>query len=381
MYESKRLYFLDGLRVIIILLVIVLHSSIAFLTPVFPNFIHYPRPDKNFWIIVLFLDSCVLMPPMFFAAGFFMPKSMLKNGPGFIKGKLLRLGIPLIAGSVVLAPLLKAMASYSDGQAFNFIGFIISFFQYKNFSQFHFWFLGILMTFFLITAIFYSSFKSKKDLEQEIQSKPSFAMLAGLFIITTILSLFINLFVKHYVWTRLYIIEFQTIKIPVYFCYFLLGIYAYRKKWFEKGFTPNIFIWVPIFLISSIIMIIIIVNNIYDTILWKLLYNSTSCLQTMSFFFTIIAVSRKTLDRDTPFLRNISRSSFAVYIIHLNILFTIQYLTRNIMIPSFIKFLLQAALTVILSWITASFIIRIPGLKAVLDESGGKNRKGITTLI
>ncbi len=303
------------------------------------------------------------MPPMFFTAGFFIPKSLLKNRSGFIKGKLLRLGIPLIAGSVILAPLLKAMASYSDGQDGNFISLISSFFLHRNFSQFHFWFLGILMIFFLIAAIFYYSFMGKKSLEQGInQSKPSFALLTGLFITTAVLSFAINLFVKSYEWTRLYIIEFQTIKIPVYFCYFLLGIYAYKKRWFENGFKPNIFLWVPIYLISTI-MIIIFVSNAQDTILWKLLYNSSSSLQTMAFFLVIIALSRKTMDRDILFFRKTSRSSFAVYIIHLNILFIIQYLTRNIMVPSFIKFLLQASLTVILSWITASLLIPNPRFK------------------
>ncbi len=377
MLESKRIYFMDSLRAITIFLVIVLHASLAFVTPPFPGFVHDPRPNNLFYFIVFTLEGHVMMSVMFFVAGFFMLKSLYKKGPaGFIKGKLLRLGIPFIAGSLILAPLLGLTSYYSDHNPVHFISDFLGFFQYRYFTQYQFWFLGILMTFFLIMSILYLFIGKKAAAPLKKQAKPSPSLLIGLFIITTALSFIINLFVKNYEWTMLYIIQFQTIKIPIYISYFLLGIYAYRKGWFENGYTPNIYLWAPLFLISSIASFIIYALPLDSFSFWKLIHNSVISLQIMSALFTLLSIARKTMDKDTLFLREISRSSFTVYIIHLNILFMVVYFSRDLMIPSFMKFLLQAASAAILSWITALLLIRIPGLRIILDESGRRARKG-----
>jgi hypothetical protein len=92
-------------------------------------------------------------------------------------------------------------------------------------------------------------------------------------------------------------------------------------------------------------------------------------MQIMAFLFFIIALSRRTMDRCTPFLGAVSRSSYTVYLIHMNLLFVIVWLTRGIAMPVFIKFLMQAALTAIISWAGALLLIRIRGFKPVLDEA------------
>ncbi len=377
MEEQNKIYFMGSLRAVIILLVIVTHASLMYVIPHFPNFVHDPHPDNSFWIIALTLQSCVLMPAMFFAAGFFLPKSLKKGPAGFIKGKLIRLGIPFIAGSVILAPSIALISFYSDGgKPGNIAAYLSGFFQYGKYTQIHFWFLGVLMAFFIIAAMIHLATGKKAPVQEDKPSKPSFILLTGLFITTAFLSFVINLFVEDYRWTSLYVIEFQTTKIPVYIVYFLLGIYAYRKGWFKAGFIPNIYLWTPIFIITSFAGIIM-VNPAYSTIFGKLIYNSVISLQIMSFVFTLISLSRKTMDKDTPFLREISRSSYTVYIVHLDILFIIAYLTRDLPVPLFIKFLLQVVSTAAISWVTASVLIRIPGFKSILDESGITRRKVI----
>ncbi|MGA2141113.1 MAG: acyltransferase [Brevinematales bacterium] len=369
MESSKRFYFMDGLRSLTILLVIVLHASLTFVKPLYPGFVHNNQPYSAYWIIVILLQGAVLMPIMFFASGYFMPASLFKKGTaGFIRSKLFRLGIPFIAGTMILAPLLGLSSYYSEHNPGNFLSDFIGFFQYRYFNQYHFWFLGILMFFFMITLLF-CHFTGNKIMEKAKKpSKPSFFLFAGLFIVTAVSSFLINIFVKEDSWTMLYIIQFQTTKIPVYAVYFFLGIYAFRKGWFGEGYIPNIYLWAPVFLASAFAVLVMAIK-MPQTIIWKFIYDSIASLQIMAFLFSIIALSRRTMDRDTPFLRNVSRSSYAVYLIHMNLLFVIVYLTRDFMMPSFVKFILQAALTVLSGWIIASLLIRARGLKAVLGQS------------
>ncbi len=103
MNERTRLDFLDTLRVFIILLVIGLHTALAYASPHFANWAYNPQGSANFWIINFVIESGVLMPIMFFISGYFILPSAAKRSPWqFMKGKLIRLGLPFALVSLVL---------------------------------------------------------------------------------------------------------------------------------------------------------------------------------------------------------------------------------------------------------------------------------------
>ena len=244
-------------------------------------------------------------------------------------------------------------------------------FDHKYLSQYHFWFLGVLLAFFLVAAIVYL-FKGRKGAGKVIKpSRPSPAPLIGLFIITTTLSVLVNLSFKSYNWAHIFIFQFQAIKIPVYIGYFLLGIYANRKGWFESGYVPKLSIWGPLYILSSTAAITLNFRG-PDTVLWKIAMDALSGVQIMTFLFTALSLAHKLMNKDIPILREITRSSYTVYLIHINILFMIVWMTRSLMLPSLIKLIIQALSTALICWVIAPLLVRIPGLRAVLDESGKK---------
>jgi membrane-bound acyltransferase YfiQ involved in biofilm formation len=70
----------------------------------------------------------------------------------------------------------------------------------------------------------------------------------------------------------------------------------------------------------------------------------------LSALMTCLALFQKLQGRDRPALQAISSLSYSAYIVHLNIVFAILYLSRDIALPLFPKYILQAVLALSISW-------------------------------
>jgi len=101
-----RITFLDNIRSLIIILVLILHSGASYGTGVefWPFHDNNPNGIIDFF---MFLCDVFLMAIMFFVAGYFVLPDLLKKGlPRFIKSKLKRLGFPWLVITVTVLPVL-----------------------------------------------------------------------------------------------------------------------------------------------------------------------------------------------------------------------------------------------------------------------------------
>jgi hypothetical protein len=114
--KKRRVYYLDNLRVVAVLAVLVLHTSMCYMVGA-PPFWYVVDPDVNlvFTVIVLVLDVPI-MSAMFLVAGYFALPSLRRRGlGGFVREKLTRLGVPWVFGVVVLAPAVTYLSYVSRG--------------------------------------------------------------------------------------------------------------------------------------------------------------------------------------------------------------------------------------------------------------------------
>jgi hypothetical protein len=82
-------------------------------------------------------------------------------------------------------------------------------------------------------------------------AKPSWLFLILFGCITTLASFAVSLAGTLVTWTRIYVIEFQNMFLPVYIAYFLLGICASRWSWFKgDGYRPKILPWTFVYIIA-----------------------------------------------------------------------------------------------------------------------------------
>ena len=112
---SQRYHSFDSLRATMMLLGLVLHSAMNYVT--FPSDWPYkdPHPSSFFDLLILFIHA-FRMPSFFVMAGFFAAFLYETRGPNaFLRNRLRRIGLPLVCGWLLLFPLV-VVASYAVSQ-------------------------------------------------------------------------------------------------------------------------------------------------------------------------------------------------------------------------------------------------------------------------
>lgn len=366
----KRLDFLDSLKAFIIFMVITLHVALAYFSIKFPGWVYNPATnDLLFGIITSLIDGPLLMSVMFFIAGYFTLPSLIKKGSlQFVKGKIVRIFIPWVIGAIVLAPLIGCISSYCDGCKGTFVDCVVKYLTPSYGGQYHFWFLGVLFYFFLITAGIYALFNKKGFTVKTTEDKSPIPLFLLFIALAGGASFAISLFNDVYTWTRTYFIQFENIKIPLYIAFFVLGIYAYKKNWFIDGYKPRTLPWSIVFVVSYVVCFYL--NMIYElnptTVTGKFLLNMAFSIEVLSYVFLLLSIFRKFFNNTGNKMKTICSCSFGVYIIHMFILLPILQFTKSVDIPLFIKFLLQTAVVSVLTWTIAYALKKIPGVRSVL---------------
>jgi hypothetical protein len=103
--ESSRLLFMDNLRVFLTILVVLHHLAITYGAS--GSWFYRERPTTELagtlLSLLTMLDHFYFMGLFFLIAGYFVPKALDRKGPvQFLKDRLVRLGIPLVAYSFLI---------------------------------------------------------------------------------------------------------------------------------------------------------------------------------------------------------------------------------------------------------------------------------------
>ena len=384
MNDPKRINFLDVLKSFIILLVVFYHVLMAYIIyPIVPMFIHdrfihsiqnyHSGGEKLFFLaLLLVVNAPTMMSVMFFIAGYFALAPLIKKGAcQFLKDKSVRLGIPFVLGITVLAPLAAFIAYLPRGIRVNYFAYwFLRFFRPEEFSQHHFWFLGVLLLFFLVLSLIFLVVGHKISSIKIKPGKPSLPFIMAFILITTGMYFVVNLFYPAEAFTQWYVLQFQTVIFLIYAAYFVFGIYAYIRNWFIDGYKPRIIPWtityaISIFLYLSTILYINTGSG-RDTWVMKLVNDLCNNVSILSALFMLLAIFRKYLNGDAPVLKVISKSSYSTYLIHFLVVFIVIYVSRDIPVPLFPRFLTQIVIGVFLSWGIGYSLTKIPIVRRVL---------------
>ena len=115
---GRRQRWADNLRVLVIAVVVVWHTATAYLggTP-WP---YMDRTASKVWSTAFFpvyVIAAFALGPLFLVAGWFSARSLARKGAGaFARGRLLRLGVPLIAYTFVISPLTSYVGGLGRGR-------------------------------------------------------------------------------------------------------------------------------------------------------------------------------------------------------------------------------------------------------------------------
>lgn len=362
-WEHRRLYFLDNLRAVVILLVIVLHASITYMAFGPPWwYVVDTETSLAFTQLVLLIDVPI-MPAMFFVAGYFALPALQKRGPRrFLRDKIVRVGLPWILGALLLAPPTAYLIYYSRQVPMSFLEFWATDYWGPLYQQSVYWFLGVLMLLFSVLAAAYTLGPRIQTAVPRPEPRPIRPLLLFSIVVTATF-LLINLFYGIDDWAHIYLFVYQPVRVPLYVGYFCLGIYAFLRGWFTgDGFNPNGGLWVTAAVLTGVGYLGCRMTPDGGAGLFLatgILYNAF-CLSTL---LASLALFQAALDLATPFWRSQAANSYGIYYVHPLILYPLAYLLVGTSLPIGLKALLLIGITGLLSWgISALVLKRLPFL-------------------
>jgi len=264
--DPDRISFLDNLRYLMVLLVVILHAASSYSNHAPWWSVKEANESSFFFDVVMVLLDVFPMPILFFIAGYFAIPSYCKNGQRlFLRRKFKRLGLPLLLMIPIVSPFSGYVYHYTRHGYSSFLSFGEYWLDYMNsaldfrikilisvdqFNHSHLWFMSLLLFFFIIFSVLARNTvrhepASPCDKPIEISStKSTLAVLTGVGFFT-ILSTFIadSIFANPSnpnPWVSIAnILQFQPGKVVSYTLYFGMGIYAFQKKWFMAGELPG----------------------------------------------------------------------------------------------------------------------------------------------
>ncbi|RTL56367.1 MAG: acyltransferase [Sphingobacteriales bacterium] len=163
---NTRVAYLDWLRILAIIGVLLFHSAMAFVAEwgwhIKNKETSYLFMEFNFWL------SRFRMPLLFFISGtvsYFMLQS--KSAGSFIGLRFRRLFIPLLVGCFIIVPPQIYLERVTQGYTGNYFSFYSKVFEFEpypkgNFSWHHLWFIAYLLVYDIVFAPVFKWFSSDK---------------------------------------------------------------------------------------------------------------------------------------------------------------------------------------------------------------------------
>jgi glucan biosynthesis protein C len=248
---SARVAFMDNIRYLMVVLVVVYHSVAAYAI-VAP---HWMVHDTNTFAadIIRELFDVFMMPVLFFAAGYFALPSLEKKGLWeFLKDKVKRLLVPWALAVLIILPLALYDQPVKPVRPFwkYWLSYLSSFEARLRFTQAPvgptthaiYWFISLLFAFFLLFALIYAlahRWRGGAILPAARKSTSGHSVLVALVVfglLTSAAYFILLLFVPDSSWFTLYMfLELQVTRLVPFGGYFAFGVYAQSRGWFADG--------------------------------------------------------------------------------------------------------------------------------------------------
>jgi hypothetical protein len=376
---------IDYLRTTLTLMVLGHHSSLAYTT--FARFavnpvthviqMTAPVVDATRWRFFDYAENfndVFFMTLMFFVSGLFVYPALRRHGTmGFIRDRFLRLGLPFAFTVVLLMPI----AYYAMWQLTGMDAGYWNYYKHlaaRGFAVGPPWFVWVLLLFDVVLAL--AVLPVRRWLPgagrwmEKLRDHSVAAFVAMLFLSAFA---YIPLLARFGFGTWANFItspfSFQVSRIALYALWFVMG-FAVGIPGFGEGLlarggglTKRWRLWVLVCVVA------------YNA-LWfapKLMGAQVARLEPLQWVassvascFGFLAMFRGMAIHARAWMSSLSRSAYVMYLVHYVYVLWLQRLVLNRPTHASVKFLFVFLATVLLSWLTAQMLLRIPKLKTIL---------------
>lgn len=377
---KKRLYYLDNLKIFLVILVITHHVGQAY-GPTGGFWQYTSSLHENIsWLGLFFaVNAAFFMGLFFMISGYFFPGSYDRKGAAkFLTDKLVRYGIPVLAVFFIMSPLEMYFhyMNYTANVNLNFFdyfiriylgiggkpdGFISSIgFPEMNFG--HAWFIEHL----LVYSILYVGIRQliRVDIwgKFKIMKMREYVLIFTLGLVIAIVSKVVRIWYPIDKWIALFgFIQSEIAHLPQYITLFIAGMVAYRLNWFEKFSKHKGYIILTMGLVMALgIYTIRMLPDAMRSFIWDKWVGYES-LMAVCLCFGLVVLFREKINITNKVMRWLSDNSYAAYIIHFPVVLTIQYMLDKVVIFGALgKFITVSILSISITYMLSYLIRKIP---------------------
>ena len=369
--KPNRIFYIDNIRLFLTILVILHHVAVAYGGIGGWPLKEDPTDAISPIILTLFnaINQSFFLSFFYMLSGYFVPGSCDKKGPAkFIKDRLIRLGIPLLVYTTLIATFIDFMiVNFARGEMVSIFHIVSYKIQHPHWVIGPLWFVEGLLVFSIIYAVLRIitkfSFKPFKD------TFPSNS--AILISIIAIAAVTFLVRIRFSVGYEVHV--FQPGHFVHYSFCFWVGILASRGKWFDNLSRSQARTWkiVAIVIILALPVVIALSGGGVEPFLggfsWQSLvasiWESFACL---SIIISLLYLFQNRCNNQGRLVNWMSPNFYIVYILHQPIIVSVMIPFLYVGIPTPLKFLFVALIGVPMCFVLGNLIRKIPFTKKVL---------------
>lgn len=386
--DNVRYHDMDNLRALAMLLGIFFHASLAY-SPMLGNlWLATNQQSSQAMEYVAFFTHIFRMPLFFVIAGFFTLMMIEKRGvKGLLKNRAKRILLPFVIFLPLVMIAVIAGVAWALKNIENLppmLSFIESLMKNPNaeqppFSTMHLWFLFNLSWFYLIALACYKLNLHKHQWLAKLMTPKFILGLLPLLMVPAMLTQTAPHPAAERIYPELWSLGF-------YGLFFLFGFALFKHQQLiqqlEKLMLPLLFISIVgysafYYLLPESVSIKDMMALLQDGVTLTTEHVIVVVLECyVAVYMTLVCIiaAKKWLNRQSKVFRYIADSSYWVYIIHVPVLFFVQYQMINTPWDLWIEFLISSFATLLIGIVTYAIFIRPTPIGTLLN---GQRKKVI----
>ena len=345
--NTKRIYYFDFIRVYLTILVFYHHSAISF--GALGGWYYISEPVNRLGQALLSINMCIdqsyFMSLFFFISAYLLPASFDKKGMrGYIKDRVIRLGIPLALYYFILHPLLVFWIYGTWGKP----------------GLGPMWFVFTLLIFELIYAGY--RYMCNRQLSLRFTQK-AWIMIPAFILATGLIAFVIRLWMP----IGREVFGLQLGFFPLYVAMYLLGIVAYRKKLLDRLMMHKGYVWLAVvffLLVPSLIFFNATTPDFQELFvggrnICAIYYAFWESVMCVGICYFLLAFGKSYMNRSFPAIQHLSRNSYSFYIVHPFAVVGSVFVAEMIPVTPIVRFMLVCIVGIPFCFVLAKIFRKI----------------------
>jgi peptidoglycan/LPS O-acetylase OafA/YrhL len=377
--KTDRLYFVDHLRAALVTLVILHHVALVYGAGAPFYYAEPPFTEPLAYLVLLafgVFNQAWFMGALFFLAGYFTPGSYERKGQAaFLKGRLRRLGIPLLLFFFVLGPISSTaywqmppeLTGITEPLTWGAYPFLL--------GMGPLWFVALLLIFDFAYAAWRRITSNRQSDPERAPSRPGYAATVVFILALAATSYLIRFVIP----LGKELLGFPTLAyLPQYLSFFILGAVASRRHWLRTIPNSMGIIGFVLALAATVVLFPLAVSGRLFALeisepaaflgngTWQsAVYAVWDSIVAVGLFLAAATFFRRFLDGNRAPGKFLAEQSYAVYVIHTPIVVFLALSLKGVSLGALPKFALLSVIAVPVCYAAAYLMRRLPFLSRV----------------